>query len=132
MHQSLLVFTYRETIYEFNEKMVIIADVILKALARTLGLDEFYFIKNGTKGRMVWRFNYYPSCSTPDLVLGMRAHSDGSSFTILLQDDQVPGFQVFNNEFGWLNVPILPNSLLVVLGDEIEVYLFIICLFLLL
>ncbi|KMZ65044.1 hypothetical protein ZOSMA_33G00750 [Zostera marina] len=113
--------SFREVVNEFNEKILILVDVIFKALARSLGLDEVYFINNGSKGRIPWRFNYYPPCSKPDLVLGMKPHSDGSSFTIILQDDQVSGLQVFNNQLGWLNVPVLPYALLVVLGDEIEI-----------
>ncbi|MFQ6627120.1 hypothetical protein Gotur_005383 [Gossypium turneri] len=35
------------------------------------------------------RMNYYPTCSRPHLVLGISPHSDGTSFTLLLQDDDV-------------------------------------------
>jgi hypothetical protein len=29
--------------------------------------------------------NYYPTCSRPDLVLGLSPHSDGSALTVLQQ-----------------------------------------------
>ncbi|KMZ56826.1 hypothetical protein ZOSMA_91G00930 [Zostera marina] len=113
--------TFKEKILEFDEKVMIIMDEIFKSLARSLGLDEFYFINNGTKGRTMWRFNYYPSCSKPDLVLGLKIHTDATFLTILLLDDKVPGLQVFNDEFGWVKVPIRPDALVVVLGDEIQI-----------
>jgi hypothetical protein len=31
------------------------------------------------------RMNYYPTCSRPDLVLGLSPHSDGSALTVLQQ-----------------------------------------------
>lgn len=37
------------------------------------------------------RMNYYPSCAKPDLVLGVSPHSDASSLTLLLQDDEITG-----------------------------------------
>ncbi|KMZ65042.1 2-oxoglutarate (2OG) and Fe(II)-dependent oxygenase-like protein [Zostera marina] len=113
--------SFKEKMFEFNEKVMIIMDEIFKAVARSLGLDEFYFVNNGTKGLITWRFNYYPLCSKPDLVLGLKPHSDSSSITILLQDDQVPGLEVFNDEFGWVKVPIRPDALVVILGDEIQI-----------
>ncbi|KMZ56827.1 hypothetical protein ZOSMA_91G00940 [Zostera marina] len=85
--------SFKETIIEFNEKVVIIVDEILKALARSLGLHEAYFINNGVKGRIPWRFKYYSFCSKPDLVLGMKPHSDGTSITLILQDDR-PGDEI--------------------------------------
>ncbi|KMZ65045.1 hypothetical protein ZOSMA_33G00760 [Zostera marina] len=113
--------SFKEKMFEFNEKVMIIMDEIFKAVARSLGLDEFYFVNNGIKGLITWRFNYYPLCSKADLILGMKPHSDATSITIILQDDQVSGLEVFNDEFGWVKVPIRPDALVVILGDEIQI-----------
>lgn len=40
------------------------------------------------------RVNYYPSCSRPDQVLGVSPHSDTSTITILMQDDDLYGLQI--------------------------------------
>ncbi|KMZ71366.1 hypothetical protein ZOSMA_181G00010 [Zostera marina] len=88
---------------------------------RNLGLDDDYFIDNGAKGRIFERFTYYPHCSKPDLVLGLKPHSDASSLTIILQEDKVPGLQVYNNELGWTKVSTVPNALLVFIGDGMEI-----------
>ncbi|XVF75296.1 hypothetical protein PTKIN_Ptkin13bG0175800 [Pterospermum kingtungense] len=49
------------------------------------------------------RMNYYPVCSRPDLVLGLTPHSDGNSFTLLLQDDSAP-FNFISNSFFSLQI----------------------------
>ncbi|MFQ6647884.1 hypothetical protein Gotur_021264, partial [Gossypium turneri] len=66
------------------------------------------------------RMNYYPICSRPDLVLGISPHSDGTSFTLLLQDDDVTGLQIKHNE-AWVPVKPIPNSLVVNIGDATEI-----------
>lgn len=111
----------REIADAFTEELMVLIDKVFKALARNLGLVDDYFINNGAKGRISERYTYYPRCSKPDLVFGFKPHSDASSLTFILQEDQVPGLQVFNDELGWTKVPTLPNALLVFIGDEMEV-----------
>ncbi|KAK8302293.1 hypothetical protein V6Z12_D04G077200 [Gossypium hirsutum] len=65
------------------------------------------------------RMNYYPICSRPDLVLGISPHY-GTSFTLLLQDDDVTGLQIKHNE-AWVPVKPIPNSLIVNIGDATEI-----------
>ncbi|KMZ62906.1 2-oxoglutarate (2OG) and Fe(II)-dependent oxygenase-like protein [Zostera marina] len=113
--------SFREIANAFTQELMMLIDKVFKALARNLGLDDNYFIDNGAKGRISERFTYYPHCSKPDLVLGLKPHSDASSLTIILQEDKVPGLQVYNNELGWAKVPTLPNALLVFIGDEMEI-----------
>ena len=66
------------------------------------------------------RMNYYPVCSRPDLVLGISPHSDGSAFTLILQDDDVTGLQIKHKE-AWIPVKPIPKSLVVNIGDATEV-----------
>lgn len=113
--------SFREIANVFTNELMMLIDKVFKALARNLGLDDDYFINNGAKGRISERYTYYPRCSKPDLVFGFKPHSDASSLTVILQEDQVPGLQVFNDELGWAKVPTLPNALLVFIGDEMEI-----------
>ena len=66
------------------------------------------------------RFNYYPPCPRPELVLGIKAHSDAPLLTVLLVDREVGGLQV-QRENKWLNVPSIPHTLVINLGDSFEV-----------
>jgi isopenicillin N synthase-like dioxygenase len=56
------------------------------------------------------------------MVLGIKAHSDRSGTTILLQDDEVEGLQIFNDD-KWINVPVIPHALVVNLGVQMQVYM---------
>lgn len=68
------------------------------------------------------RVNYYPPCRVPDKVLGISPHSDTSTITILMQDDDVTGLQIRHQE-GWVPVKPVPNALVVNVGDVMEVLL---------
>lgn len=90
-------------------------------MAKLLGLEEDYFINQITdKAPTFARFNYYPPCPRPDLVFGIRPHSDGGVLTILLVDKGVGGLQV-QRDGKWYNVPAKPYTLLINLGDYMEV-----------
>ena len=69
-----------------------------------------------------FRLNYYPICRNPDQVIGISPHSDMSSITILLQDDDITGLEI-RHAGGWMPVKPIPNSLIVNIGDVIEVYI---------
>ncbi|CAI0388797.1 unnamed protein product [Linum tenue] len=93
----------------------------MKAMARCVGLEEDCFLKQyGGKEMMMSRFNHYPVCPRPDVVLGVKAHSDGSGVTVLLQDDKVEGLQILK-EGRWYGVPIIPHALVVNVGDQMQV-----------
>lgn len=101
--------------------MKLIVELLLKAMARSLNLEEDCFLKQyEDKELMAARFNYYPACPKPDSVLGAKAHSDGSAVTILLQDQEVEGLQMFKDD-RWFRVPILPHAFVVNAGDQIQV-----------
>lgn len=98
-----------------------LADKILKAMAKLLDLNEEYFTHQlGDTAEVYARFNYYPCCSRPDLVFGLKPHADGSTITIVLPDKDVEGLQVLKDG-EWVRVLPNPHALLVNLGDQMEV-----------
>lgn len=100
-----------------------IVEVVLKAMARSLNLEENCFLdKYGEKrALMMARFNFFPPCPRPDRSLGQKPHADGSAITIVLQDKEVEGLQFLNDD-QWFRVPVqLPHALLINVGDHIEV-----------
>jgi isopenicillin N synthase-like dioxygenase len=100
-------------------------DLLYKAMAKSLELEEESFSKQfGENAMMQARFNFYPPCCRPDLVLGVKPHTDRSGVTVLLQDEEVEGLQVFVED-RWVRVPILPHALLVNLGDQMQVHLIV-------
>ncbi|XP_065851233.1 protein LATERAL BRANCHING OXIDOREDUCTASE 1-like [Euphorbia lathyris] len=112
---------FREVVDEYTEKMKVIAEVLLKAMARSLNVEEDCFLKQyGDEQVMAARFNYYPLCPKPDSILGVKAHSDGSAITILLQDIQVEALQILKDD-QWYRVPVIPHAFLVNAGDQIQI-----------
>ncbi|GMH18982.1 hypothetical protein Nepgr_020823 [Nepenthes gracilis] len=112
---------FSEILDKFGEMSVKIVEVLLKAMATSLGLEENSFLsKYGEEGLMLARFNYYPKCPTPHQVLGLRPHSDGTAITILLQDKEVEGLQVKKDD-QWFRVPVIPHALFINVGDLMEI-----------
>ena len=97
-------------------------EVILKAMARSLELREDCFLKDhGERGLLETRFAFYPPCSRPDKVYGVRPHSDRSFISMVLPDKNVPESLHILKDDKWFNVPVIPGALVVVLGDFAEV-----------
>jgi len=66
------------------------------------------------------RVNYYPPCNTPENVLGLSPHSDSSTITLLMQDDDVSGLEI-RHKGNWVPVTPISDALVVNVGDVIEV-----------
>ncbi|XP_044385246.1 probable 2-oxoglutarate/Fe(II)-dependent dioxygenase isoform X2 [Triticum aestivum] len=94
---------------------------VLKAMAKLLNQEENFFINMvGERFKSYSRFTYYPPCPRPDLVNGLKPHIDNSVITLLLMDKDVGGLQVLKDGH-WVDVPVLGNDLLVVVGEGMEI-----------
>lgn len=115
--------SFRETLHEYTTELEKLNEILLKAMAMSLNLDENCFLdmygekENAT---MIARFNFYPPCPRPDLVVGVKPHADASAFTYLLQDKQVEGLQ-FLKDNQWYRVPVNPEALVINAGDYAEI-----------
>ncbi|CAL5046343.1 unnamed protein product [Urochloa decumbens] len=111
-------------LHEYALRSEQVAKQVLRAMARTLGFDEEFFLGRhvGEKVASYARFTYYPPCPRPDLVHGLKPHTDNSVITTLLLDRDVGGLQVLRDG-RWVGVPVLGRSgeMLVVVGDEMEI-----------
>ncbi|KAJ1258258.1 hypothetical protein BS78_10G061300 [Paspalum vaginatum] len=113
--------SFRDLLHKYASETKKVRDKILRTMAIILELDEDYFISQiGSKAPAFARFNYYPPCSRSDLVFGVKPHSDGGAITILLVDNNVGGLQVQQKGI-WYTVPSKPHTLLVNLGDSMEI-----------
>lgn len=85
-----------------------------------LGLNVNYLNDDMEKGCQLMVMNCYPSCPKPDLALGMPAHTDYGTMTILNQNQQ--GLEIMDRDDGiWHPVPFIKGALIVQLGDQTEV-----------
>lgn len=97
------------------------ADKLFRDFSTGLGL-EGQVLKEALGGEemsYLLKINYYPPCPRPDLALGVVAHTDLSSITILVPNE-VPGLQVLKDDH-WINAKYIPNALIIHIGDQIEV-----------
>lgn len=115
----VLVSLDRDVLEKYTEEMKRVTELISTAMAKSLNLDENCFLRQfGGRSQLSARFNYYSPCKRPDLVLGLKPHSDGSGYTIIMQDEV--GLQVLKDD-KWFKVPKNPHSLLVLMADQMEV-----------
>ncbi|KAJ8765347.1 hypothetical protein K2173_012044 [Erythroxylum novogranatense] len=113
--------SYRDVNEEYAKYMREVGDKLFKYLAIGLGLEEHVFKEaaGGEELEYMLKINYYPPCPRPDLTLGVVAHTDLSTFTILVPNE-VPGLQVFKDDH-WIDAKYIPNALIIHIGDQIEV-----------
>ncbi|XP_047096496.1 1-aminocyclopropane-1-carboxylate oxidase-like [Lolium rigidum] len=116
---------FKETMREYRAELKKLAERVMEAMDENLGLD---------KGRMKAAFtcdgihaptfgtkvSHYPPCPRPDLVTGLRAHTDAGGVILLFQDDKVGGLEVLKDG-EWLDVQPLADAIVVNTGDQVEV-----------
>ncbi|ESW32489.1 hypothetical protein PHAVU_002G326600 [Phaseolus vulgaris] len=120
---------YRKAMKEFAQKLEKLAEELLDLLCENLGLEKGYLKKafHGSKGpNFGTKVANYPPCPKPELVKGLRAHTDAGGIILLLQDDKVSGLQLLKDG-QWVDVPPMRHSIVVNLGDQLEVHSYTIC-----
>ncbi|CAL0309104.1 unnamed protein product [Lupinus luteus] len=114
---------YRKVMKEFAQELEKLAEQLLDLLCENLGLEKGYLKKvfYGSKGpNFGTKVSNYPPCPKPDLVKGLRAHTDAGGIILLFQDDKVSGLQLLKDG-QWVDVPPMRHSIVINLGDQLEV-----------
>ncbi|XP_021765361.1 probable 2-oxoglutarate-dependent dioxygenase ANS [Chenopodium quinoa] len=114
---------FRTTLHEYSKKNLMILRTLLKAMARSLNLEEERFFElwgDENEDNTHARFNFYPRCPMSDQVVGLKPHGDGTAITMLLQDKEVEGLQVVKDD-RWFRVPVIPHALTILVGDQMEI-----------
>ncbi|KAJ8550190.1 hypothetical protein K7X08_033897 [Anisodus acutangulus] len=114
---------YRKIMKEFADKLEKLAEQLLDLLCENLGLEQGYLKKAfyGSKGPTFGtKVSNYPPCPKPDLIKGLRAHTDAGGIILLFQDDKVSGLQLLKDG-KWMDVPPMRHSIVINLGDQLEV-----------
>ncbi|GMN53790.1 hypothetical protein TIFTF001_022921 [Ficus carica] len=114
---------YRNVMREFAKKLEKLAEELLDLLCENLGLEKGYLKKAfyGSNGPTFGtKVSNYPPCPKPDLIKGLRAHTDAGGIILLFQDDKVSGLQLLKDG-EWIDVPPMRHSIVINLGDQLEV-----------
>ncbi|XP_034681766.1 protein DMR6-LIKE OXYGENASE 2-like [Vitis riparia] len=112
---------FSEVLLDYSQRIKMVVEELLKGISKSLGLEEWYIDKamNMSSGLQVLVANLYPPCPQPEHAMGLPPHSDYGLLTVLTQNE-VGGLQV-QHQGKWFNVNLIPNSLLVNIGDHLEV-----------
>ncbi|VAI61346.1 unnamed protein product [Triticum turgidum subsp. durum] len=114
---------YRQVMKEFAAEIEKLAEKVLDLLCENLGLEQGYLKRAfaGSRGPTFGtKVSSYPPCPRPDLVDGLRAHTDAGGVILLFQDDQVSGLQLLKDG-AWVDVPPMRHAIVVNIGDQLEV-----------
>ncbi|XP_062180185.1 gibberellin 20 oxidase 2-like [Phragmites australis] len=101
---------------DYCEAMKEVSLAIMEVLGLSLGVARSYYRDFFADGRSIMRCNYYPPCPEPERTLGTGPHCDPAALTLLLQDGDVDGLQVFVHG-EWRPVRPKPGALVVSTGD---------------
>jgi aminocyclopropanecarboxylate oxidase len=116
---------YRAVMRRFAAELEKLAERLLDLLCENLGLEKGYLtraFRGGPSGAPTFgtKVSSYPPCPRPDLVNGLRAHTDAGGIILLFQDAHVGGLQLLKDG-QWVDVPPMRHSIVVNLGDQLEV-----------
>lgn len=109
---------FREALLQYHQAMLDLGQMIFRAFALALELEEEYFLPFITKPMAHMRVLSYPAQEGPvdEQQIGIGPHSDYECFTILRTDD-VPALQVLNSQGDWIHAPPIANAFIVNVGD---------------
>lgn len=116
------MYRCRNVLESYLKEMKKIAMALFRMIAGNLKIEVKKMEELFEDGMEAMRMSYYPPCPTPELVVGLRPHSDASGLTILNQLNGVEGLQVKKDGI-WFPVSFIPDAFIVNVGDILEVNL---------
>ncbi|XP_059280257.1 1-aminocyclopropane-1-carboxylate oxidase 5 [Lycium ferocissimum] len=122
---------FRETMKEYRSELKNLAERVMQVMDENLGLQKGYIKKafnnigeeaeEGSENAFFGtKVSHYPPCPNPEMVNGLRAHTDAGGVILLFQDDQVDGLQILKDGV-WIDVQPIQNAIVINTGDQIEV-----------
>jgi isopenicillin N synthase-like dioxygenase len=111
---------FADAVTAYYQAVLDVGHRLLWAFAVALGEDPDTFSKHATKTPSQLRLIHYPY--NPDAVdcEGIGAHTDYECFTLLRPT--APGLEVLNGAGEWIDVPPLPGTFVVNIGDMLELW----------
>lgn len=115
----IVTVNIREEVIEWDKQVKQVGESLMELLGQGLGLSPNKFKEMGCIKRRLMVGQYYPYCPEPNKTVGIAAHTDLETLTILLQD-QKGGLQV-NCHGKWVDVKPLHGALVISIGDTLQV-----------
>ena len=111
---------FAETVTEYYQAVLSVGRDLLGAFAIALGEDPDTFTRHATKTPSQLRLIYYPFNPDAEDAQGIGAHTDYECFTLL--KPTAPGLEVLNGAGEWIDVPPIPGTFVVNVGDMLELW----------
>ncbi|CAN5465970.1 oxidoreductase [soil metagenome] len=111
---------FAEAVTAYYAAVLAVGDNLLWAFAIALGEDPDTFSRHATKTPSQLRLVHYPYNPDAEDALGIGAHSDYECFTLL--KPTAPGLEVLNGAGEWIDVPPIPGTYVVNIGDLLELW----------
>jgi isopenicillin N synthase-like dioxygenase len=111
---------FRETVQAYYESVLQLGRTLFRGFALALGLEEDRFVRFVNRPPSQLRLIHYPHNPDAEDSVGIGAHTDYECFTILLPT--APGLEVMNGAGVWVDVPPVPESFVVNIGDMFETW----------
>lgn len=109
---------------EYINQLIKLAENLSELMCENLAIKKSHMKEAfaGSKGPSVGtKVAMYPQCPRPELIRGLREHTDAGGIILLLQDHQVPGLEFFKDG-KWVKIPPSKNSRIFVnTGDQVEI-----------
>lgn len=108
---------FKAVMTEYYRRMLELGRVLLSAFARGLGVQENFFDDKFRKPMAQIRMlRYPPNLNKTETQIGAGEHTDFGWITMIVQDE-IGGLEVLDSEGRWIDVPPIPGSFVVNVGD---------------
>jgi isopenicillin N synthase-like dioxygenase len=111
---------FADAVSDYYAAVLEVGHQLLWAFAVALGEDPDVFSRHATKTPSQLRLVHYPYNPDAQDGLGIGAHTDYECFTLL--KPTTPGLEVLNGAGQWIDVPPIPGTFVVNIGDMLELW----------
>ncbi|XP_073258891.1 probable iron/ascorbate oxidoreductase DDB_G0283291 [Porites lutea] len=112
---------FKALVETYMERMSVVGHAIMKGLALSLELTEDFFHDIFNPAFPLLALWHYPPVPAVLDSWGVGPHTDYGVLTLLMQDD-VGGLQIETESGKWIDVPPIPGTLVVNIGDVVEAW----------
>jgi isopenicillin N synthase-like dioxygenase len=116
----------RDTALDYTGHMTRVALELLEVLAAVLGVERDFFTSRSARATWTQNVNWYPALeAVGDVQEGqMRVgpHTDFGTLSLLDRQPGLGGLEVWNEEDGWFAPAFVPGTLVVNLGDLMNLW----------
>jgi isopenicillin N synthase-like dioxygenase len=111
---------FAEAVTQYYQAVLDVGQRLLLAFAVALKEDPDTFSRHATKTPSQLRLVHYPYNPEAEDGQGIGAHTDYECFTLL--KPTAPGLEVLNGAGQWIDVPPVPGTFVVNIGDMLELW----------